>query len=157
MSHPKNKLTSVGVQTEATSTVACLDSVWHSAIFSFIFISSHHVQNHKPVDKDTNRMSDYNQHYNKLRQNFYQACSISPVVAWRMKSVKAMTEKKQPLPDRLILHDADCRRWAEDRSVVVFVRHKHSGSDRTPAPLRGIHCLVCGPHHKVERRRWLTI
>lgn len=47
-------LTGVGVQTEATSAVACLDSVGHSSIFSFIFVSSHHVQNHKPDDVDIN-------------------------------------------------------------------------------------------------------
>lgn len=47
------RLTCVGVQTEATSSVACLDSVGHSAIFSFIFVSSHHVQNHKPAHEDT--------------------------------------------------------------------------------------------------------
>lgn len=47
------RLTCVGVQTEATSIVARLDSVGHSAIFSFIFISSHYVQNHKPDNEDT--------------------------------------------------------------------------------------------------------
>lgn len=46
------RLTCVGVQTEATSSVARLDPVGHSAIFSFVFISSHHVQNHKPDDED---------------------------------------------------------------------------------------------------------
>lgn len=53
-SHAKNKLTSVGVQTKAASAVPCLDSVWYSAIFSFIFVSSHHVQYHKPGSKNTN-------------------------------------------------------------------------------------------------------
>lgn len=60
-------------------------------------------------------------------------------------------------PHRLILHHADRRRRAKDRRVVIFVRHKHSGGHGTPAPLRGIHCLVCGPHHEVKRGRRLTI
>lgn len=60
-------------------------------------------------------------------------------------------------PYRLILHDADSRRWAEHWSVVIFICHKHSGRHWTPAPLRGIHCLVGGPYHKVERRRWFPI
>lgn len=47
------RLTCVGAQTKATCSVARLDSVGHSAIFSFIFISSHHVQNHKPDDEAT--------------------------------------------------------------------------------------------------------
>lgn len=45
-------LTGVGVQTVATGAVACLDSVGYSSIFSFVFISSHYVQNHKPDDID---------------------------------------------------------------------------------------------------------
>ena len=65
VSHPKYKLTSVWVQTEATGAVACLDSVRHSAVFSFVVISSHHVQNHKPVDKDTN-MKEHNKHDNRF-------------------------------------------------------------------------------------------
>lgn len=44
-------LTGVGVQTEASSGVARLNSVGDSAVFSFVFISSHHVQNHKPDDE----------------------------------------------------------------------------------------------------------
>lgn len=58
-SHPKNKLTSVGVQTEAAGAVARLDSVRHAAIFSFILVSGHHVQNHKSVNKDTNITGHY--------------------------------------------------------------------------------------------------
>lgn len=45
-------LTGVGVQTEATGSVARLDPVGHSAVFSFVFISSHHVQNDKPDDEE---------------------------------------------------------------------------------------------------------
>lgn len=54
---PPSKLTGVRVQAEATSAVACLNSVWYSAIFSFVWISSHDVQNHKPVNEDTNQTS----------------------------------------------------------------------------------------------------
>lgn len=56
MTKAKNKLTSVGVKTEATSVVARLDPVRHSAIFPFVFISSHHIQNHKSADEDANQI-----------------------------------------------------------------------------------------------------
>lgn len=54
----QKNLTSDGVQTKATSAVPRLDSVGHSAIFTLIFISSHHVQDDKAVNEDTNKMSD---------------------------------------------------------------------------------------------------
>lgn len=133
---PPSKLTGVRVQAEATSAVACLNSVWYSAIFSFVWISSHDVQNHKPANTQTKTSS------RKCTWGFQSI--LLPTLTWHS-------------PYRLILHDADRRRRAEDRRVVVFVCHEHSGGDWTPASLRDIHCLVCGSHHEVKGGCGLTV
>lgn len=47
----KDKLTSVGVQSEASGAVSCLDPVRQPSIFTLVLISGHYVQNHKAVGK----------------------------------------------------------------------------------------------------------
>lgn len=127
------RLTGVGVQPEAPGAVAGRDPVGHPSVLSFVSISSHHVENHKPEHTDRSRV----QHTPAELATNQEAVAHSP--------------------DRLVLHHADGRRRAEDGGVVVFIRDEEPRGDRPPAPLRGVRGLVCGAHHQEEGRRGLPV